>query len=65
MPQNKNETIKNIDEKLEVHQSEIEKNNGIISELTSNFNFLRNQLSQEKEKVLFSEKRNKQLKDEI
>ena len=48
-----------------MHQSEIEKNNGIISELTSNFNFLRNQLSQEKEKVLFSEKRNKQLKDEI
>lgn len=46
--QNKNDKIKNIDEKLEVHQSEISRNGQIIDELTLNFNALRDHLDREK-----------------
>ena len=42
--QNKNEKIKNIDEKLEVHQSEINKNHQIIEELSQNFTNLKTQI---------------------
>lgn len=41
---NKNDKIKTIDAKLEVHQSEINKNNNIIEELNHNFAQLREQL---------------------
>lgn len=42
--ENKNEKIKNIDEKLEVHQSEINKNHQIIEELSQNFTNLKTQI---------------------
>ena len=65
MMQNKNQKIKNIDEKLEVHQSEINKNHQIIEELSQNFTNLKTQIDKEKENVMNQERKNKLLKDEI
>jgi hypothetical protein len=49
--QNKNEKIKNIDEKLYYHESEIEKNNRIIKELTEEFVLIKEQFMREKERT--------------
>ncbi len=63
--QNKNQKIKNIDKKLEVHQSEINKNHQIIEELSQNFTNLKTQIDKEKENVMNQERKNKLLRDEI
>lgn len=47
--ENKYEKIKNIDEKLEVHREEINRNNHIIEELNRGFLSLKEQLDKEKE----------------
>lgn len=63
--QNKNDKIKTIDQKLEVHQSEIERNGAIIEELTNTLVSLKGQFVLEREKVEGEEKKNKQLREEI
>ena len=55
--------IKNIDEKLEVHQSEIQRNNQMIEELNFNFVSLKEQLDREKESTKNEERKNKLLRE--
>lgn len=61
----KNESIRNIDEKLELHQSEIDKNNSIIQELNHKFDYFQSELQREKELLSAEEKRNRNLRDEM
>ena len=63
--QNNHQSIRNIDEKLELHQSEIDKNNSIIQELNHKFDYFQNQLQREQELLSAEEKRNRSLRDEI